>query len=77
MAKQHVRLKKRELPSACKHTREVAVYPAKYVATDSSGKKRESCHLLIKHTRAVAMYTAKHMASGNLGVGDETGMWAR
>ena len=39
--------------------------------------KKESCHLLIKHTRAVAMYSAKHMASGNLGVGDETGVWAR
>ena len=34
MAKQHVRVKKRELPSAYKHTRAVAVYPAKNMATD-------------------------------------------
>ena len=61
------------MPSAYVHTRQLP-YPTKHMANSD---KKESCHLLIKHTRAVAMYTAKHMASGNLGVGDETNVWAR
>ena len=30
-----------------------------------------------KHTRAIVMYTAKRMATDSLGVGEETGVWAR